>query len=31
MNLIEEALTIEEVKSFSEMCNKVTKLHSDKQ
>lgn len=31
MNLIEEALTIEEVKSFSEMCNKITKLYSDKQ
>ncbi|MCF4114870.1 MULTISPECIES: MarR family winged helix-turn-helix transcriptional regulator [Dethiosulfovibrio] len=31
MNLIEEALTAEEVKSFSEMCNKVTKLYSDKQ
>jgi DNA-binding MarR family transcriptional regulator len=31
MHLIEKALTAEEVKSFSEMCNKITKLYSDKQ
>lgn len=31
MNLIEEALTVEEVKSFSAMCAKITKLYSEKQ
>ena len=31
MNVIEEALTIEEVKHFSSMCSKITKLYSKKQ
>lgn len=31
MNLIEEALTMEEIRSFSKMCNKITRLYSDKQ
>ncbi|MNO05595.1 hypothetical protein D3C81_2270480 [compost metagenome] len=30
MNLIEEALTEEEVKSFSMMCKKITSLYSEK-
>ncbi|QAA31000.1 MarR family winged helix-turn-helix transcriptional regulator [Clostridium manihotivorum] len=30
MNLIEEALTEEEVKSFSMMCKKITNLYSEK-
>lgn len=31
MNLIERALTKEEIKSFSAMCAKITKLYSEKQ
>lgn len=30
MNLIEEALTVEEVQSFSQMCKKITSLYSQK-
>ncbi|WP_019552605.1 MarR family winged helix-turn-helix transcriptional regulator [Propionispira raffinosivorans] len=31
MDLIEKALTSEEVKGFSEMCKKITNLHAEKE
>lgn len=31
MNLIEEALTTDEIKAFSKMCKKITNLYTEKQ